>query len=391
MVPKGFLEFTKGQAFDDLNCPFIIDQDESSEAFVVALTGVINAGMASDTAGDTIATFIQALPYKGSCMHLNAWIGMHVLTETLRALVALNEDHDKFSKSLADEPGQPDSSTDREIRGGAHEYDQVHDYRRLNEIASQGAKGFRDEIPDEEIAANTGEAPAEEIAASAANTGADPLAVDIRLKEMCDMPGGARIEPREEPAQKAHCESPVAEEQSEGSSGNPQVDQSPAMRLFSEESVKVTIEAPDYHGQPPARVFEQAKVWLSKHLVAVACGSFRDGSYPRLAPLLVETGGDKFSFTQEEIGRLINKINAQIRMLRFSGGSDGPDIASILDAFGGDEGPKNFGEMAQFINNFLGGILNGSADPGASDVSSFGEEGMPWEEGDSEDWRGESQ
>jgi hypothetical protein len=156
------------------------------------------------------------------------------------------------------------------------------------------------------------------------------------------------------------------------------------MQLFGEEPIRVTIDAPDYRRRPPADVFRQATAWLRKYLVAVACGSLREGSYPRIAPLFVQKGDPKFTLTQQMVQRVILEIEEEFRKLRFSGGSDRPDADSIMRTLlDGNGGPRSMGDSMRSLLDLMSRSRQESED------SPFNTDQLAWQEDkDPDSWKG---
>ena len=406
-IQPGYLAYLSGEARDDLNRPF--DGDDSTNpsptAYRTQLKNLIDTHMASDVAGQSIATFVEELPYHENFGYRDALIGIQILRDTQAALDELLDDDEALRNSVRDERNQTDDETDDAVKAAAKDYDEFVGADEKNAIAREGSKGYGRTISESEIADSIGEAPHEEIMESVYDDESEPSTAEVRLYEKEAPQSAARTDtpaaneeavsttdevtedmgpPTESPVSVDTHGAPVDERPAEDKPMNP------ALALFDEEPQHIEIKHPDIKGMPNT-VFRESKKWLREHIIAIATGTRTKDSFPRIAPLIVQEDDPEFAMTIEEVRRLVSGVKRRFSLLRFSKGKhDGPGLDIIGKDRDGDPNTDDLfdamGDLTDALGSMRDSISNRKDDEGTS-FRPWNDDGDGWQEGDGDSWK----
>lgn len=356
MPPKlstGYLEYTKGDALDSLNGAFKGDGSEVN-AFRRELMELIGIyGGVPEHLGPQAAEFVGQLPYEGTFQYEDGYIGLHILTETDAALTQLLEEDDHLKKKARGE-SPTDADGERSVRENASEFD--HDFNIDEKSESKyhdSAKGFEYGIDEKGISNSFYGGNSEQIEGQIranADERKAPQKVEVTLlegkapdptKEKENVP--AKTAPTEEKTTPATPSSPVSKSEVtppttiEKSSSSAPAQQPPER---TETPVRIEITAPDFSHDMPHTAFRSGMQWLADHLIAVASGTRKKESFPRLTP--IATLPEKFEIhgvRMATVQKLVDGIRRKFSKLKSptSGGMDG--LMDIL----GDVDPRDPG------------------------------------------------
>lgn len=438
-LKPGYLKYLHGEAGDKLNTAFdanerVNDEREADvpadERYRAAFADAINTYcVLFDQAGKSVASIVQRLPYVGTFEYEDALLGMRILEETRMALDELLESDKDFYGALVD-PDEDDPDRDKEVRSAAQEFDDHHEIGSKNAIEQEQAertKSFDEQVRDGFYDGQDADQVDDNVAHSARETldGMGEIKIytfdkdpdekeeleeeeDVEDKEeeedvedLEDGPEDAAKPEKKKKKKKAPAKkkkdapknktsekeaNPEAKEIESQPQPEPQpsVDTRPAaIRLYGERARVQKVQIPDFKGRDPIIVFRQSSEWMVNQIIAVASGSAKENSFPRIAPIVRSEAEHKegdYTTTDAKLQKITRDLRRKVKRLRPPMGEGTFDLESLMgDYFLRD--PND----SQGMQNLIGEMMNRfrKREP----KNEGGEEGWKSEDDDGEGWR----
>lgn len=385
-------------------------RDAFGEDFETAVVNVVNTYLSIiQQAGDRAADFITALPYadpEGG--YEDAFIGVRLLRQTRSALQVLLKD-DGIMRDMIKTPDATTPEFDEEVRRASILFDLEH-HSKHNSAFARDAREY-----------DVGKPTKSDIEDSAADGGSRALldahveaaqdrkhsSAEIRLYDenaergvhseqtSPDVSQATGADASRTPVQENPTDASKSSELNQLASSDAQmvpttpdnsaipargVIRDPAIHLFGERPVRITVQAENYSGKKPNETFRGSTTWLADHIIKVASGSRKADSFPRIAPLISSEISIQYAISVPELKKLVTDIRSLVRRLRPPHDDTGDNMSVLLDAGYDPNDPRTFIDA---FRKLAGQGKNDSNRPSYAD-SARGDGG--WKEGDGDAW-----
>ncbi len=253
---------------------------------------------------------------------LDGFTGYYILTETRRVLREILEE-DEEMRAMIEGYYTTTAEEDAAAAAEAAKFNRDHAGDKDSDV-HDSAKGFVDNRVSEKLihdAAAGGDKATQDdhIQNALAMT---PIKVEVRLYDDSAVRSDSDALPPP----------PVELQESASVSETIDVDEivDPAVALFNERPQRIKIDAPNYSKSTPAKAFRSAMSWMVDHIVYVASGSKKQGSFPRLAPIIAPYLPAPYAVTVPELDKIVRDLRHHASQLRVPGEDDHGSIANIF-------------------------------------------------------------